>query len=84
MLTILVDYNIEGQARRLWDTILTEGWPDLIPMRMVTLAVVGLNGNTTDRDLWHFAQAQQMVLTCCRKRKRRRSERCRQSGAALG
>jgi hypothetical protein len=25
-----------------------------------------------------------LALTCCRKRERRRSERCRQSGAALG
>lgn len=38
MLTILVDHNIEGQARRVWGTILAEGWLELMPMRLVTLA----------------------------------------------
>lgn len=49
MLTILVDHNIEGQARRLWGMILAEGWLALMPMRMVTLATAGLAGDATTR-----------------------------------
>jgi hypothetical protein len=70
MLSILVDHNIEGQSRRLWSTILAEGWLDLMPMRMVTLAAVGLTGDTNDRDVWRFAQAQQMVLLTANRRRK--------------
>lgn len=70
MLTILVDHNIEGQARRLWGTMLAEGWLDLMPMRIVTLAAVGLSDDTSDRDVWRFAQAQQMVLLTANRRRK--------------
>jgi hypothetical protein len=70
MLTILVDHNIEGQARRLWGMILAEGWLDPMPMRMVTLATAGLASDTNDRDVWRFAQAHQMVLLTANRRRK--------------
>jgi hypothetical protein len=70
MLTILVDHNIEGQARRLWGMLFAEGWLDLMPMRMVTLATAGLASDTSDRDVWRFAQAHQMVLLTANRRRK--------------
>jgi len=62
MRTILVDYNMEGQAAMLWDTLEHEGWPEVIPIHMVMFADVGLAPNTTDRMVWRFAQQHAMVL----------------------
>ena len=62
MITILVDHNMEGQATLLGGTLVTEGWLDLIPVRLVTFAEVGLPFNSSDRNVWRFAQAQQMLL----------------------
>ena len=39
-------------------------------MRMVTLAAAGLAGDTNDRDVWRFAQAQQMVLLTANRRRK--------------
>jgi len=38
MATILVDYNMEGQAIMLWDTFTTSGWQDLIQIQMIMFA----------------------------------------------
>ena len=43
MLTLLVDHNMEGQAVWLWDTILKIELPDIIDMRMVMFADIGLD-----------------------------------------
>jgi hypothetical protein len=52
VITILVDYNIAGQAALLWSALEREGWLGLIPVRMVCFADVGLPRGTTDRDIW--------------------------------
>lgn len=62
MITILVDHNMEGQATLLGGTLVTEGWLDLIPVRLVTFAEVGLPFDSSDRSVWRFVQAQQMLL----------------------
>jgi hypothetical protein len=62
MITILVDHNMEGQATLLGGTLVTEGWLDLIPVRLVTFAEVGLPFDSSDRGVWRFVQAQQMLL----------------------
>ena len=62
MIAILVDYNIEGQAALLWSAIHTEGWLDVVPMRLVRFTDVHLSPASSDREIWHFAQAHQMVL----------------------
>jgi hypothetical protein len=62
MITVLVDHNMEGQATLLGGTLLTEGWLDLVALRLVTFAEVGLPFDSSDRSVWRFIQAQQMLL----------------------
>jgi hypothetical protein len=62
VITILVDHNVEGQATLLWGTLAADGWLELVPLRLVTFAQVGLPINSTDRVVWRFAQAHQMLL----------------------
>lgn len=62
MITILIDHNMEGQATLLGGTLVTEGWLDLVPMRLVTFAEGGLPFASSDRSVWRFIQAQQMLL----------------------
>lgn len=62
VVTVLVDLNIEGQALVLWGAMGAGGWADLVPIRMVTLADVGLPLDSSDRDVWRFAQANSMIL----------------------
>jgi hypothetical protein len=64
MITILVDHDMEGQAFLLWGTLSATGWLELLPMRLVRLTDVGLPDNSTDRDVWRFAQANQMLMKC--------------------
>jgi hypothetical protein len=49
MITILADHNIEGQALLLWGTLGAAGWLELIPLRLVRFAEVGLPHTSTDR-----------------------------------
>lgn len=62
MITLLADHNIEGQALMLWGTLGAEGWLELFPMRLVRFAEVNLAYDSTDRAVWRFAQAHQMLL----------------------
>jgi predicted nuclease of predicted toxin-antitoxin system len=61
-MTILVDHNVEGQATLLWGDLAKEGWLDLLPLRLVTMREVGLPLDSNDREVWRFAQSQQMIL----------------------
>lgn len=45
----LIDHNIEGQATRLWETILAEGWLDWIAIRFTTFEEVKLPIESSDR-----------------------------------
>jgi hypothetical protein len=62
MITILADHNIEGQALLLWAALSTGGWLDLVELRLFRFAEVGLDTESSDRVVWRFAQAQQMML----------------------
>lgn len=62
MITVLADRNIEGQALLLWGTLGAAGWLELVPMRLVRFEEVGLPHDSTDRDVWRFAQANRMLL----------------------
>lgn len=62
MITILVDHNIEGHAALLWSTLTSGDWTDLELFRFVTFTEVGLPLTTTDREVWQFAQAHDMLL----------------------
>jgi hypothetical protein len=59
---ILVDHNIEGHAALLWSTLHTEGWLDLVSLQFVLFTDVDLARTSSDREVWQFAQAQQMLL----------------------
>ncbi len=53
---------MEGHAILLWGTLAAEGWLETIPLRLVTFAEMGLPPNSSDREVWRFAQAQHMIL----------------------
>ena len=62
MTTVLVDHDMEGQAVLLWGALAAEGWLELVHLRLATFAEVGLSLDSSDRTVWRFAQAQQMLL----------------------
>jgi len=62
MITILIDHNMEGQAELLLDTIVTEGWYDLLPIQMNMFVDVMLKPDASDREIWRFAQANEMIM----------------------
>ena len=62
MNTILIDHDIEGQAMLLWAQISSEGWPDLLPLRFVRFVDVDLAYASNDREVWRFAQRNNMIL----------------------
>ncbi len=68
MLTILVDRNIEGQASMLWRTLSREGWPEFFPMQFVIFAEIGLPLDSSDREVWRFAQTNEMILLTANRR----------------
>jgi predicted nuclease of predicted toxin-antitoxin system len=61
-ITILADHDIEGKARLLYHALRNDGWTDLCAVRMILFADVGLADNSTDRDVWRFAQRNGMIL----------------------
>lgn len=62
MTTILVDHDIEGHALLLWARISTEGWSDLLSLRLILFDDVDLPADSNDREVWRFAQKNQWVL----------------------
>ena len=62
MNTILVDHDIEGQILTLWGALAAEGWLEICPLRLVTFVQAGLPVDSSDRTVWRFAQAHQMIL----------------------
>jgi predicted nuclease of predicted toxin-antitoxin system len=62
MATILIDQDGEGYVVLLWGTLAKEGWLGLLPLEYATFADVGLPDNSSDRDVWRFAQANGMIL----------------------
>jgi hypothetical protein len=67
---VLIDHNIEGQATRLWETILAEGWLNWVTIRFMTFEEVKLPIESSDRVVWRFAQKNKMIiLTANRKMK---------------
>lgn len=59
---VLVDHNIEGQSVLLWGVLAAKGWLELVPLQRLTFQEVGLPFDSSDRFVWRFAQAQEMVL----------------------
>ncbi|MFQ5640759.1 MAG: ACP S-malonyltransferase [bacterium] len=61
-MAILADRNIEGQALILWGILAAEGWVELCSLKLVIFAEVGLHFETSDREVWRFAQHNGMIL----------------------
>ena len=59
---VLIDHNIEGQARRLWDLLFQAGWTQTAEIEFVYFAEAGLPVDSPDRAIWRFMQSQQMFL----------------------
>ena len=70
MITILADHNIEGQAIALWGTLSADGWLELVPLRLITFAQAGLPPESSDREVWRFAQEHDMILLTSNRRMR--------------
>jgi hypothetical protein len=62
MITILADHNIEGQSRIVWSVVQAEGLDQLTAVGFAIFADVGLATTSTDRSVWRFAQAHEMLL----------------------
>ena len=69
-MTVLADRNLEGQAVLLWGTLATEGWLTLLPLRLVMFHEVGLPADSSDREVWRYAQTHQLVLLTGNRRKK--------------
>ncbi len=61
-ISILVDHDIEGFADALSGALNSTGWLEMVTVEFFTFARVGLATNATDRAVWRFAQAHQMIL----------------------
>jgi len=62
MITVLADHNIEGHAALLWSTMATSGWLELNLFRLVTFAEISLPLMSSDRAVWQFVQARELLL----------------------
>ncbi len=59
---ILVDYNLNRQALLLSGGLMVGEWLSLVPIQLVIFADVGLPMDSSDRQVWRFAQENQMVI----------------------
>jgi len=62
MITILADHNMEGQAIRLWDTLVKTELTQLAPMKFAMFTDVDLAKDSSGRDVWRFVPANRMLL----------------------
>jgi len=62
MITVLVDHDIEGQALALWGTLGKTGWLEIVAVQLATFQDIGLPFDSSDREVWHFIQANKMIL----------------------
>ena len=62
MITILVDHNMKKQALLLWDAFTKSEWFDLLEVDLALFVDVGLAEDASDREVWRFAQINNMLL----------------------
>lgn len=70
MITVLIDHNIEGQAKLLWTAIEKPGWAAALGIRFLRFSDIGLPHNSPDRIVWRLVQQQQMFLLTDNRNKR--------------
>ncbi len=61
-MTFLVDYNLDGYAFVFLGILTKLGWLEFLPLRFVTFREAGLSMNSSDRIVWCYAQANQMMI----------------------
>jgi hypothetical protein len=59
---VILDHHMEGHGILLWSIMENEGWLKLIDIPMLTFAEIGVPVNAPDREVWRFAQEQQLIL----------------------
>lgn len=58
----LVDYNLDGYAVVLLGILAKNGWLELLSIRFVTFRETDLSMDSSDREVWYYAQANQMMI----------------------
>ena len=59
---VLLDHHMKRQGILLWVTMGSEGWLKLLDIPMQTFADAGLPIDSSDREVWRFAQENQLIL----------------------
>jgi hypothetical protein len=59
---VLLDHHLKKQGILLWETMGNEGWLKLLHIPMLTFTDVGLRIDSSDRDVWRFAQERHLIL----------------------
>lgn len=62
MVKVLIDHNMTGQARWLWDAVTEAGWAQMVALTFVYFSEVGLPYDSSDREVWRFMQTHGMFL----------------------
>ena len=62
MIVFLADHDVEGQAKLIFGACNSDGWLDLLPLRLKTFSDVGLTEDSSDRVVWQLCQQLGMVL----------------------
>ena len=58
----LIDHNLKGHALVFFGAIASQGWLDIVSIRFVNFAELGIPTNSNDRVVWRLAQDKQMIL----------------------
>ena len=53
---------MDGQARLLYATLQKAGWTQLLALEFVYFLAIGLAPETDDATIWHYAQANGMLI----------------------
>jgi predicted nuclease of predicted toxin-antitoxin system len=61
-MNFLVDYNLDGYATVLLGILTKRGWLEFFSIQFVTFREVGLPMDSSDRIVWNYAQANQMMI----------------------
>jgi hypothetical protein len=59
---VLLDHHMKKQGILLWGVLENEGWLELLEIPMLTFADVDLPIDSSDRDVWRFAQKNRLIL----------------------
>ena len=60
--TILLDHDVEGHAKYLQAGLRETGWDRDVTVTFVHLHDLGLSNDSSDQDIWRFAQRHRLLL----------------------